>query len=126
MPTVILLLEKQKKVFYLPLMLWRVAAFAITKIQKAFCLPLMPWRAFTFASRGKSKQKRYRMRKPLKTHAAVKSAVPVPHRRAPPNSRMAQTCGGARRKETAQRAVSLRYPWFTIFTPWFWRAAGAW
>jgi hypothetical protein len=37
MPTVILLLEKQKKVF---------------------CLPLMPWQAFTFASCGKSKQKR--------------------------------------------------------------------
>jgi hypothetical protein len=49
----------------------RAADFAITKIQKVFCLPLTPQRAFTFASRGKSKQKRYRMRKPLKTHATA-------------------------------------------------------
>jgi len=52
-----------------------------------FFLPLMPRRAFTFASRGKSKQKRYRMLKPLKTHAAEKCAVKVPLRRAPRETR---------------------------------------
>jgi hypothetical protein len=46
-----MLLQKQQKVFCLPLMPRLAAAFAINKIQKVFCLPLMPRRAATFAIR---------------------------------------------------------------------------
>jgi hypothetical protein len=37
---------------------------------------------------------------PLRRTLRKLNAVPAPHRRAPPNSRMAQTCGGTRRKRT--------------------------
>jgi len=52
---------------------------------------------------------------PLRRTLRQLGAVQVPHRRAPPNSRMAQTCGGTHRKKTADKAAFLRYPRFTIF-----------